>query len=360
MARTVRVAAIITALLLVRCPGGGGSGGGGSSAAGKVLKLGSPTAKVAGVAVGGGEVIKATQHVTTTASGSVDFSVSSVITSCREWSSSNLVVAPNSSTALQWVSGSATCSTNKNSSNVQIEAGGAHVIANDPVFTIVVQEGDVTIRVAFGFVLVGGQGLAETGVPIGPNQQLTVGADGAVQGPAFVDPASLPGEEASANEEFTADLPQPDFGRPDPEGSEALQRILDSGTLRVGLDGDAIQDRGTKGFVQSFFGFLANSWDVALDFGEFPSADVVKALQGREIDIAVSPQPVSDAQAAPFFSEPGATSTWSTTILPDDSFLAAIQRFLDGTLQVDVYGSAYRDAFGTEPEYVAVLPLITT
>src|SRR5438093_522391 len=117
MSRAVRVAASIMALMLVRCPGGGGSGGGGSAAAGKVLKLNAPTAKVGGVAVGGGEDIKATQHVTTTTSGSVDFSVSSVITSCREWSSSNLVVAPNASTALQWVSGSATCSTTKSSSN---------------------------------------------------------------------------------------------------------------------------------------------------------------------------------------------------------------------------------------------------
>jgi hypothetical protein len=371
----------VLALLLVACdgstsgngkPAGGGGGGsnGGSSGGGSsggphgpvvgtIKNVFSRIAMIDSVPTASGEGFRAQQVLSADGGGSFSLELDK-LEECRVLRNSGVKAKPSSSVLLAWLRGTAWCKTAPEaSSRIDLGAGAATITLSDPVFGITVDGEQVIVKVGSGSVEVALEG-AGPSVLIAAGEQVTLSPDQGVSPSDGLDVRSLPPDEQAAVADLMAQVPAPDFGRPDASTSATLTRMFDGGSMNVALDTDGMVGVGATGggggvvgFIQDYFDLLTSSWDLRLTLGGASGDEGIKGLQEGKIDVFVTRTPPSDLPSTPFFDDIGDPAlTWYLVVAPDDpTFRDALARFITTSVGSGDYGQRFLRSFGVLPSY---------
>lgn len=168
---------------------------------GQVLDRYHRQVNVAGRPAGAGTPIYADQHVTTSASGELQFRIGQELT-CDQYNGTDVIVEPSSGGLLEYVSSSTndstvTCAT-LGGGRKYVRAGHVRITMADPVFTVVRFNREVTIRVAAGSLTVTSTDAPGHPVTLHAGQQVII-LDGQPPGePTYFDLAQLSAFERQA------------------------------------------------------------------------------------------------------------------------------------------------------------------
>lgn len=333
-----------------------------SRGVGTVKKVVNPAARVNDAEASAGNPIAAAAVMTTNESGVIQFQLhDNKFDRCQLSQRSSVQVTPSDDVIMRLFDGRLLCGTNNKPGKRKIEGKNSEFRVHDPVFAI-----DATkrqVQVVRGFVEARSATAGAVGRLVGPRATYTV-PEGRGPGPAMTFHAEeLQPVERAAADEMVAALPRPDFALPPSQGSRALARMANKEPLRVGVSDSETEANQT--FIEKFCGFVAGQWGVSLEVKVQKSIVIGDAVHekddddlGEDIDLAVSTGSSTGATAIPFFND-GAERPWSLLVdQPDHRFADAITRFLIGALDVGEYGDRYVEAFGRQPTYEAVRPLI--
>ena len=241
---------------------------------------------------------------------------------------------------------------------------------NDPLFAVDVHAQseaanpprETTVKVELGYIELSRRPDGSA-VIVGPLQQLTVPHDADPQTDQVRRIVLTPTEAARfSNLQRTAPTPKPDFTRPDQPNSAALNNLFTRGSLVVGvaLPAGKQLDPQTSTFVTDLFTFLAKSWGVTpvIQPPSTPAA-IAKDL-GRRIDLTLTQDLTGFGQfdEFPLFVD-GTGALWRVVSGNDDIFDLELRHFFAGSVSDDkYYGTFYRRAFGKEPSYSDLGPLL--
>jgi hypothetical protein len=335
---------------------------------GSVLSVVLPDAFIQGNQAFDDDPIRAGQSLSTDTNGSVDFGLDQKLETCRLFQDSEIVAAPASGILLRYERGTVWCFTTADPS-IALTAGPADVefAMSDPLFGVVVDGGQATLRVVQGVVDVRPSG-SGTGVPllVGPDQQVVVLEGGVPSGADDFNTESLPPAQKETVSEFDAAIPSPNFDPPEPGGSAGLQRILvENESIAVGIDvrfaGDPVEGTDTADwdFVDLFFLFLADHWGIGFAPRALQPEEAGPALEDGTIDVFVTPEPASEFGSFPLFGGLEGR-TWSASFVAADELLGeALRSFVVASLQQKDYIIQYSQAFGADhPPYEPLRPLL--
>ena len=291
----------------------------------------------------------------------VTFSVDKLLKSdCQMLETSSLKLypsgeSPKGEVVLKFEQGRTYCGTEKKTKKVFYKVGRTIVRTKDPLFAVVVAGRKSLIKVAKGVVTVkGSRGRAVT---VGAGQQTTVAATGTAQRPV---PLVQTAEDKKSFAAVKANLPKPDFGRPDADGSAALKRIYSRGEIRVGFGSVFSADAGSQLFAQDFFDFLAKSWRLGFYYGADETPPLVESLRAQELDVVVATD--ADGQKGldtlPLFEDTNG-KVWSLAVEHDPAFLEALRRFMRSAVNEGQYSAFYRAAFDREPSLKVIEPVLS-
>src|SRR5262249_38438722 len=139
--------------------------------------------------------------------------------------------------------------------------------------------------------------------------------------------------------------------------SRTLSEVFSRGSIRVGLDGDGLTDEA-RSFVNAYFEFLARRWKIKLEPSDVSTDEGVKALQGRALDVLVTPADLSqrapDLLTSPFLPRTEGSTVGQLARREDDAYAEAMVSFLGNTLCFGRLGDVYRKMFGGEPPFAAI------
>jgi hypothetical protein len=339
--------------------GGGGNGGQQHPVVGTINTVFTRIATIDSEPAASGQEFRAQQILSSDAGGSFSLSLDK-FDDCRVFPNSSVQAKPSSAILLTWLSGTAWCRTDPEaSSSIDLKAGVATITMSDPVFGITVADELVTIRVSSGSVEVS---LEATGASlvVASGEQVTLSPDQGISSPGGLDVGSLPPDEQTAVGDLMAQVPAPDFGRPDASTSVTLTRMFESGSMNVAIDeaglegsGAAGGDGGLIGFVQDYLDFLAVSWDLQLNLTVASAGEAAAEVREGKIDVFVAPTLPPDLPSTPFFVDTGERAqTWHLVVGPDDPTLRdALARFVTTSVGSGDYGERFLRSFGVLPSY---------
>jgi len=118
---------------------------------GEVIELVQPTAWVNDVKANNGTSIFAGDIIRTDARGRIWYSISPKLKQCDSLPNSSLVVYPTQETVIRLDSGKIYCTTERGGPSIELRAGETRALVNDPVFSLIVEEDQTTVKVASGF-----------------------------------------------------------------------------------------------------------------------------------------------------------------------------------------------------------------
>jgi hypothetical protein len=332
---------------------------------GGVIKVILADAFIQNAAAFDGDPIRAGQAVSTDDTGTVSFGLDQKIEECRLLPASKVVAAPTGVILLRWEAGSAWCYTTAGGSPSRLSGpSGVEFEMSDPLFGVVVEGQDVTLRVVQGIVDIDSP--ASEALLVGPGQQVTVVGGAVPPGAEDFNTEDLPQAEREIVSEFENAAPRPDFGPPDPGDSAGLQRILvTNGTINVGIDarfaGNPIEQTDTAewSFVDGYFVLLSEHWGNGSSPTALTPDRATHLLDAGELDVFVAPEPLSGFGSFPLFEDPDGR-TWSISFVGTDGRLGdALSDFVVATLQQKDYAIQYQNAFDIEdPPYEPLRPLL--
>ena len=338
-----------------------------ASKVGSVKKVVNPAARVNDTEVSAGDAITAGAVLTTNEFGVIRFALNDKkFDDCQLSRQGSVRVKPSSRVAMALNGGRLLCGTNNSRSERTLEAPDSVFTMRDPVFLIDATNGPVTLQVARGFVEARSAVAGAAGRLVGPGAAYTVPREAGAGPVRPFDTRELTEVEQGAASEMLAALPQPSFALPPSKGSPALARFENGEAIRVGIDDE--EDDAHKAFMKEFLGFVADEWGVSLQVrararysvGIAGSAVAQREDElGRDVDLIVSTgQKAEKAKNIPFFDD-GGDHVWSLFVDQADSgFAAAVRDFLVNALDIGEYRNRYVAAFGRQPTYEAVRPLI--
>jgi hypothetical protein len=309
---------------------------------------------------GDGDTILTGGTVASDSTGSFDLSVGSTLHKCLTDHDSALQVLPTPSVLIAWQRGASWCQ-KSGGSLAQFGVGpGLTAVMNDPVFAVRIDASGTVLKVEQGFVKL--QSTKGASVLVGPGQQSTT-ATGGAPGPAV--PLQADEEDNTNFPPLIGLSPPPAFGRPSPQGSAALARILKDGILRVRFVPPV---RGakpqTQQFSQDFFDFLTRHWDLKLDFSSLTAAgsgsSTTASTPGSATtsvapgDVRVEPQTGTNA-GTPFFTD--GTTVWRIVGV-DAGLQTALRNFLVAALGSGDYATLFTQVFDQGPYYAPVAGLV--
>jgi hypothetical protein len=254
--------------------------------------------------------------------------------------------------------GNSWCETGQGTEQSKFDAntGKVRLILQDPVFGVTYEDPNshtATVKVQSGYVEVSKLSGSDPGrVIVGAGQQVSVpngGEAGAVE--------KL--ELTAADNAAIADLPAPPaaaLGRPSSTGSPELAAMFRNGTMTVFLENDVEPD--TSDFATRFFTLLSKSWHVSLRL-TMASPAVIATVARRPGTIGVVRDLTSFAgfDQFAFLVRPMGTP-WLAVYPPDEGFGAALTSYVSAIVADGDYGKFYRAAFGVEPSYRPLEPVL--
>jgi hypothetical protein len=316
---------------------------------------------------GDGDTILTGATVASDSTGSFDLSVGSTIHKCLTDHDSALQILPTPSVLIAWQHGASWCQ-KSGGNQTQFGVGpGLVAVMNDPVFAVRIDASGTLLKVEQGFVKV--ESTKGGSVLVGPGQQTSAAPDGP-PGPAV--PLVADEKDNTNFPALTGLSPAPAFGRPSPQGSASLARMLQDGVLRVRFVAPPAPNiRGAKPqtvqFSQDFFAFLTRHWDIKLDFSTTSatgttstavattgSSSSAPPATGAASDVRIEPQTASNA-GTPLLSD-GAT-IWRI-VGADSGLQKALQTFLVAALGTGDYATLFLQDFDRAPSYDAVAFLV--
>jgi len=332
---------------------------------GSVTKVNQADAFIEGATAFQDDPIHAGQTISTDDSGIVTFGLDEKIDNCRLFQASNVAAVPEGGVLLRWEAGVAWCTTTANGSTATaLGPSDVRFEMSDPLFGVVVQEQDVTLRVQQGIVDVSSPGSGP--LLVGPGQQVTVVAGVVPSVAEDFNTEDLPQAERDTVSEFENALPRPDLGPPDPGDSAGLQRILVTDhAIAVGIDsrfaGNPIEQTDTTEwrFADDFFILLGENWGTDSNPLAMEPSQAGPALESGELDVFVTPEPLPGSGSFPLFGDPEGR-TWSVSFISGDARLGQeLGEFVVATLQDKTYAITYQSAFEKEdPPYEPLRPLL--
>lgn len=336
------------------------SGSAGDLNVGTVSTVLSAVAKVNSSSAYSGMQLKNKNSICTDAAGRIKYTLTRTKTSYCDSGTpvhkSKVVIYTGSTTIAHWPTFGANnwswCNAAGKSKVVYSASGKATLTTSDPLFGVFVdKDASATAKVVLGFLDVsGGKGR----VIVGPSQQITVAATGALG--AVVRIVLTDGDRATVAG-LRPLVAAPSFARPPAGDSAVLRRIYATETIRVGYDSRAGDSR-IADFVKRYYSNLARDWKVKLVLSAVPAAEAPAALAAGEIDVEVTPAAPSDKVTAfPFFDRRGVL--WRNQIVPGDAgWNAGLRNYVIATLNTGRYGALYEAAFGVQPSYEPLRPLL--
>jgi hypothetical protein len=155
-------------------------------------------------------------------------------------------------------------------------------------------------------------------------------------------------------------IERPDLSRPDPDGSPTLQRIQDSGTMLVGIDGRLLAESAEGEFARWFVTYQTDNWSLEpIDPTILTIGEGVDALAANKIDLFISWQPPDDAATIGFSDDQQGVRTLLMFDGSDKAFGDAERSFLRNTVLRGSYATMYREFFGSETTFKAVAELFS-
>jgi hypothetical protein len=328
---------------------------------GTVSTVVSAVAKVNSSSAFSGMQLKSKKSVCTDGTGRIKYTLTRTKTSYCDSGTpvhkSKVVIYPGSTTIAHWpaLAGAnnwSWCHAAGKGNVVYSASGKAKLTTTDPLFGVFVdRDASTTAKVVLGFLDVSG---GKERVIVGPSQQITVAATGALG--AVVRIALSDGDRTTVAG-LRPLVAAPTFARPPAGNSAVLKRIYATGTIRVGYDSEA-GDSQVVNFVKRYYSNLARDWKVELALIPVPAAEAPAALAAGEIDVEVTPAAPSDKVTAfPFFERRGVL--WRNQIVPNDpGWNAGLRNYVVATLNTGRYGVVYEAAFGVQPSYEPLRPLL--
>jgi len=219
---------------------------------------------------------------------------------------------------------------------------------------VTVEPEGTRIRVVAGLLEVRSN---ETGLSalLGPSLRSDVFPGGGPTAPETWGTGELDDDVRRAVDAAENQLPEPDLSMPDPTGSAILERILDAGIIRVGLD-ERLTRPGQR-FAESFSVEQGGYWKIKSD-QSFAITDVGHAgLRAGDLDLLVTPDPFDGFGRIPFFDDEQGERMWLVYEESDKVFGEAERAFLRNMVIGGSYRVLYLGAFDTEPSYTAVAEL---
>jgi hypothetical protein len=323
--------------------------------AGEVLLIGSERGYIDTKRANRGDPVFERGFVRTDENGSLQFRLDQKIRQCTLVTSSRVDIKPSDELLLHYASGTAVCETTLDGGVVRLAAGDrVELRMSDPLYVVTVEPEQTRIRVVAGLLEVRSN---ETGgiVLLGPSLRSDVFPGGGPTTPETWGTGELDDDVREAVDAAENQLPEPDLTMPDPTGSPTLQRILDGGIIRVGLDERL--SRASQGFAESFGVEQGVHWNIKSDVS-VRASDVGHAdLRAGEIDLLVTPDPLGGFGGIPFFDDEEGARMWLVYDELDPVFGEAERTFLRNMVIGGSYRILYFRSFGQEPSYTAVAEL---
>jgi hypothetical protein len=296
--------------------------------------------------------LKQGNYVCTDPKGQALFKLSrsSKTTSCNTFPNTKLrVYPPSTPLIILWSNGKTWCKTSKGKSGwFGSYSGTMRLYTSDPVFAVTDTRKTAILAVDYGFVRL--SAARAKGVIVGPFQQVTVKLGGTAGAPEAFTPT--PQDRAAIAQ--LAPLPTPDYAPPDPDGSALVKAMFARKSIRVGL-ADGLDERALT-FAKQYLTFLARQWGLKLALVQPADED---ALFAQRIDVLVGPTPEQPGRAiTTFFFSDEHGGSWSLETIPDQVLPPALRHFLSESLQAGHYASFYTAAFGQQPDYKPLEPLL--
>jgi len=321
-------------------------------AAGEVLLIGSERGYIDTNRANRGDAVFERGFVRTDENGSLQFRLDQKIKRCTLVTSSRVDIKPSDELLLHYASGTAVCETTLDGGVVRLAAGDrVELRMSDPLYVVTVEPEQTRIRVVAGLLEVRSN---ETGgiVLLGPSLRSDVFPGGGPTSPETWGTGELDDDVREAVDAAENQLPEPDLTMPDPAGSAILQRIVDGGIIRVGLDEKLSQ--ASQRFAESFGVEQGGHWKIKSD-SSVRASDVGHAdLRAGEIDLLVTPEPLDGFGRIPFFDDEQGARMWLVYDELDPVFGEAERAFLRNMVIGGSYRILYLRSFDREPSYTAV------
>jgi hypothetical protein len=290
--------------------------------------------------------------VRTDANGVVTFLLEAKSLACNMQSMSEVQVHPEEDVLVLWNMGTTECRTAAGAGEMcGTTVNGTQICASDPVFQVIVEEGQDTVKVFLGFVRVDSL-LVKGSAFLGPEQQTTIVSGSPPGALAAIELSEL---DLASLEALATEYVLPSFERPDEsviEKSEILVRSFDQERIVIAVAGS--QEGGETEFAASVLKVLEAAWQIDSVFIEYGSIDAaILALADGEVDILLSPLPPVEYATVPFFeTEKGVL--WTIGFPEDDSLSLELSQFLRTAIERKNYGQGYFETFGSPPTYDAL------
>jgi hypothetical protein len=327
-------------------------------AAGKVTLITTQKGYVDEAQAHRGDGVFAGGFVRTDAGGSLQFNLEQKIERCTLRPRTKVDIKPADDVLLHFETGNAACVTTADPGTVTVTAGtNVEIRMSDPLFVVTVEPGSTRIRVVSGLVEVKS---TETGIVtfLGPSNRADIFPGGGPTDPETWGTAELDRPLQKVVDEERKLLPAIDFSMPKPGKSPVLNRIVDAGTINIGLDERVFGDQPSRDFANWLNEFQTDRWRIGqTEPPVLPIQAGVDSLRKGAIDLFVSPDQVDGFGQIPFFDDGQGVRVWLLYDPADEAFGDAERTFLRNAVTRGTYGGKYRTIFGSEAPYSAVADL---
>lgn len=304
--------------------------------------------------------LRAGDKLTTNSSGELAFALDRKIKECTALSGSKLQLQPSADVLVAWTAGTSVCVTTSQPGTVLLMAGGRLALTlADPVFTVSTASNRTVVKVTSGFVEVEDRSHPGTKLLCGPDQEAIAPAGGDLQGPAPIEAAV--GRERVALADAQRLFTPSGLARPSPAGSPLVTGVLRQGVVRIGVVTDS-RDSETAAFIETFRAALGKAWGIKTTARALSAGDERTAIRNGTTDLVITtadPATLGTGLAtAPFATTSDGTHLSQVVSGSDPGLALAFNRFLGASAATGAYKSWYEHAYGGDPDYNDLRPLL--
>jgi hypothetical protein len=290
--------------------------------------------------------LRAGNLLETNSTGLVEFQLD-VGSGCEMLQDASARVQPKPDIAVEFRDGEFWCSKRPGDPQ-EYEVPGGTLHADDPVFGVAIDGDQATVKVTYGSVEVRSDS-GETAT-LAPALQVSVASGRLASQPQAVE---LTSADRVIADSLQARLPRPKIVPPDPSGSDALGRILQTGKLRVAIDST---DPSADDFGTAFAKSLADAWRVDVEVVPSASAAAGQGLAQESYDVVLIPGDLPASVAAsqvPLFRDT-AGRTWNLAVASDDVFASKLKDYVSTDVLTGAYAARYQQAIAPKVTYAPV------